>query len=295
MKKAKNVKKIKSYPFLLSFAPLNNLIDHHVKDKQLLIHCPPECIGLPVQIYYDIFSQFLRDYHNEDLETREHYEWTLEFINGMAEIYCNNSSNDSVLESNVFSKSVLHFLVEMKNEIGTSSCDPTIQATGPWVCILGAVYVEKPIIDPLMDFIPLIPTNNRAHTKRAGEKLLLSLHGSIIVEHTNYVAKLEKHQNYSTLTKRCRDEYKMILRDVKKAIDKLHKENIVFADLCDSNILVNKSKGKEEIECYPTFMNHKHINWLPGAEDRRKLNCKHDVYWLELLKSKYLGENVDLE
>ncbi|CAG8815411.1 3563_t:CDS:1, partial [Racocetra fulgida] len=55
-------------------------------------------------------------------------------------------------------------------------------------------------------------------------------------------------------------EYKSILKDVKKAIDKLHEENIVFADLRDSNILVNKSQdqyqgmlidfnwaGKEEI------------------------------------------------
>ncbi|CAG8753793.1 1691_t:CDS:1, partial [Dentiscutata heterogama] len=36
----------------------------------------------------------------------------------------------------------------------------------PWVCILGAVYIEKPIIDLLMDFIPLILTNNRAHVEQ---------------------------------------------------------------------------------------------------------------------------------
>ena len=39
-----------------------------------------------------------------------------------------NSSNDGVLESNVFSRSVLRCLVEIKNEIGTGSCDPTVQA-----------------------------------------------------------------------------------------------------------------------------------------------------------------------
>ncbi|CAG8602141.1 28631_t:CDS:1 [Dentiscutata erythropus] len=105
-----------------------------------------------------------------------------------------NSSNDRVLECNVCSKSVLH-LVVIKNEIGTGGYNPTVQTeafyakhytqkkngemlqwcnwlsfflclVGPWVCILEAVYVEKPIIDPLTDFIPLIPTNDRAHTER---------------------------------------------------------------------------------------------------------------------------------
>ncbi|CAG8470568.1 2358_t:CDS:2 [Dentiscutata heterogama] len=33
-----------------------------------------------------------------------------------------------------------------------------------------AIYVEKPIIDPLINFIPLIPTNNQAYTEE--EKIL---------------------------------------------------------------------------------------------------------------------------
>ncbi|CAG8775627.1 10609_t:CDS:2, partial [Racocetra persica] len=76
------------------------------------------------------------------------------------------------------------------------------------------------------------------------------------------------------------DEYKAVFKDIKEAIDKLHEENIVFADL-------------REVMRYPSFMNHKHINWPPVAEDRKKLCRKHDVYWLELLKSKYLGESVE--
>ncbi|CAG8635563.1 2075_t:CDS:2, partial [Ambispora gerdemannii] len=453
----KNVKKIRSYPPPSSFALLNNLINHHVKDKQLLIHRPPECVGPPVQIYHNVFSQFLRDYRNEDLEMgREHYEWTLEFIHEMGEIYRSerersivfketirklfgeelrvisledDSSNDDVLESNVFSKNVLRFLVEMKNEIGTGSCDPTVQAgasfakyytqetygevlkwcnwpsfilclAGPWVCILGSVYVEKPIVDPLTDFIPLIPTNNRAHAERVarlfkalclGVNRLKEYYVSLdiptnrqnsqrffpypnqykqqdtIVEFT-YERKLVDQPNkllWKAITKDGRkiivkftchynqrahelcseigkapkllyinkevvdgfymvvmdyveaeqlydcdslshDEYKAVFKDIEEAIDKLHKENIVFADLRDSNILVNKSQGqyqgmlidfdwagREEIECYPSFMNHKHINWPPGAEDRKRLSQKHDIYWLELLKSKYLGMEFD--
>ncbi|CAG8527298.1 4461_t:CDS:2 [Dentiscutata heterogama] len=37
---------------------------------------------------------------------------------------------------------------------------------GPWMCVLEAVYVEKPIVDLLMDLIPLIPTNIRDYTER---------------------------------------------------------------------------------------------------------------------------------
>ncbi|CAG8446202.1 16158_t:CDS:2 [Dentiscutata heterogama] len=39
-----------------------------------------------------------------------------------------NSSNDGVLKCHVFSKSVLYFLVKIKNEIGTGSSDLTVQA-----------------------------------------------------------------------------------------------------------------------------------------------------------------------
>ncbi|CAG8529798.1 7903_t:CDS:2, partial [Dentiscutata heterogama] len=93
-----------------------------------------------------------------------------------------NSSNDGVLECNVYSKSVLHLIVEMKNEIGTSGCDSTYNwpsfllcLARPWVCILGAIYVKKLIIDLLTDFIPLIPTNDRAYTERVA-RLFKALH-----------------------------------------------------------------------------------------------------------------------
>ncbi|CAG8842366.1 11040_t:CDS:2, partial [Racocetra persica] len=162
-----------------------------------------------------------------------------------------------------------------------------------------AIYVEKPIIDPLTDFIPLIPTNDRAHTERVarlfkalhlGVNKLTEYYGSLdaptdprnsqrffpypnqyeqqntIVEF-KYERKLVDQTNkllWKAITKdilhgvmdyveaeqlyECNslshDEYKVVFKDIKEAIDKLHKENIVFADLCDSNILVNKSQGQ---------------------------------------------------
>ena len=79
----------------------------------------------------------------------------------------------------------LIILVEVKNEIGTGGCDPYTQGglsyvrrwaqnafkdlrqccncpsiiiavAGPWICVLGAVYLEKGIVDPFADFIPLM-------------------------------------------------------------------------------------------------------------------------------------------
>ncbi|CAG8797599.1 7021_t:CDS:2, partial [Racocetra fulgida] len=124
---------IRSYPPPSTFALLNNFIDYQTKDQQLLIHRPSECVGPPLEM------------------KKEHYHWTLEFIHEMSEIYRSEperqqvfnekirelfgeelrvihlDDNDGVLECNVRSKSVLRLLVEIKNEIGTGGCDPTVQ------------------------------------------------------------------------------------------------------------------------------------------------------------------------
>ncbi|KAG9098866.1 hypothetical protein FRC06_005890 [Ceratobasidium sp. 370] len=75
---------------------------------------------------------------------------------------------------------------EWKNEVGTGGCDPSVQAAfsyvrywgqetmrplrdlcccpsfilaiaGPWMCLLGAVFLEQPIVEPLTDFIWIGP------------------------------------------------------------------------------------------------------------------------------------------
>ncbi|QRV79743.1 hypothetical protein RhiJN_07758 [Ceratobasidium sp. AG-Ba] len=73
-------------------------------------------------------------------------------------------------------------IIEVKNEIGTGHCDPSIQAgetygtcwsqpessrirescccpslliaiAGPWMCILGAVYLDRIVVEPLTDYV----------------------------------------------------------------------------------------------------------------------------------------------
>ncbi|CAG8618429.1 1798_t:CDS:2, partial [Racocetra persica] len=260
------------------------------------------------------------------------------------------SSNDSVLECNFHSFSVLRLLAEIKNEIGTGKCDLTTQAgtsyakyytqekneellkwcnwpsfilclARPWVCVLEAVYVEKPIVDPLTDLIPLIPTNIRDHAERhynqrAHElcseigKALKLLYISKKVVYSFYMVVIDYVKAkplYNCNNSLSNDECKMVFENIEEAISKLHKKNIVFADLCDSNILVNKSQdqyqgmlidfdwaGEEGIKCYPFFMNED-INWPPGAENRKKLSQEYDMHWLKLLKSNYLDKSVELE
>ncbi|CAG8696441.1 9038_t:CDS:2, partial [Funneliformis caledonium] len=96
----------------------------------------------------------------------------------------NGSIDDDVLltDNKVFGEKAVSILWEYKNEIGTGGKDPSIQGgcghakywaqlqtvkirnnsccpsiilaiAGPWICVLGAVYLEKPVVEPLTDFI----------------------------------------------------------------------------------------------------------------------------------------------
>jgi len=96
------------------------------------------------------------------------------------------------------------------------------------------------------------------------------------------------------------DDYEKIIKDVENAVELLHNNDIVFADLRASNILVYKEEGhfrgmltdfdwagEERKDRYPSFMNHE-IIWPLGAEDRMVLRREHDKHWLNMLKKAYL-------
>ena len=112
------------------------------------------------------------------------------------------TSDDGVLTLDFHTLTVLCVLMEVKNEIGTGSCDPITQAAasyakfytqqkndkllkacnmpcfiiglaGPWICVLGAVYAEKPIVEPLTAFEPLIATYDRTHILKLHDSLRL--------------------------------------------------------------------------------------------------------------------------
>ncbi|CAG8851538.1 7555_t:CDS:2, partial [Gigaspora margarita] len=136
----------------------------------------PECSGPPVSLFYPVFSQFLADYHNYKLDVpAERYIQVLEFCHIVRQIYKNEgdrqyasrpfftklfdgiqpisiatnngSIDDDVLltDNVVFGEKAVPILWEYKNEIGTRGKDPSIQG--------GSLYLEKPVIEPLTDFI----------------------------------------------------------------------------------------------------------------------------------------------
>ncbi|CAI2175056.1 16945_t:CDS:2 [Funneliformis geosporum] len=365
-------------------------------------------------------------YSDEKLRQKEFHEIIRELFSKDVKVIQldDNSSNDGILELDFHTYSVLFLLIEIKNEIGTGRCDPTTQAAasyakfytqikyqkilkgcnlpcfiiglaGPWICILGAVYVEKPLIEPLTSFEPLIFTNDRIHLDKIArlfralrlggdnlktyynslppsvvtdvdpqrffpyprnckdvggfiykEKLVNDPHKllwkaetkedgrEIVIKFTHryngYAHKLchdiGKAPNLLYVSsslcglymivmeyvngQKLRDcdledtERKKIINDIEVAINHLHTNDIVFADLRDSNILVIKDDdekysgmlvdfdwaGRDNVDCYPTFMNAD-IDWPTGAEDTMKLK-EHDIYWLNLLKKKYLNDEV---
>ncbi|CAG8612808.1 3619_t:CDS:2 [Paraglomus occultum] len=54
----------------------------------ILNHRPPHCVGPPIFLYHEIFSKFLDDYTNEELELQTgHCAWTIELIEIMAKVY----------------------------------------------------------------------------------------------------------------------------------------------------------------------------------------------------------------
>ncbi|CAG8766720.1 15719_t:CDS:2, partial [Racocetra persica] len=136
-------------------------------------------------------------YPDEKFRQREFHERIRELFNKDVKILQleDKTSNDGVLELYIHSINILYLLIKITNEIGTGKCDPTIQAAafyakfyaqnkyekilkgcnvpcfiivlaGPWICVLGAVYVEKPLIEPLTSFEPLILTNDRIHLEK---------------------------------------------------------------------------------------------------------------------------------
>ncbi|GBC01176.1 hypothetical protein RclHR1_00410003 [Rhizophagus clarus] len=85
-----------------------------------------------------------------------------------------------------------------------------------------------------------------------------------------------------------------ILDNVTAAIQLLHDNKFVFADLRPPNIMINETDqramlidfdwcGIHDLERYPPSMNSK-LPWPTGADPGTVLRKEHDTYWLDLLR-----------
>jgi tRNA A-37 threonylcarbamoyl transferase component Bud32 len=96
-------------------------------------------------------------------------------------------------------------------------------------------------------------------------------------------------------------DYIHVFADVKRAVDLLHSENIVFADLRTPNVLVKKVNGQlhgmlidfdwcgeHKRDRYPWTMNTE-LLWPEGAIPGQPLDKSHDHFWI-----KWLSKNLRL-
>jgi serine/threonine protein kinase len=91
----------------------------------------------------------------------------------------------------------------------------------------------------------------------------------------------------------------LIYVDLKYAIEVLHDNNYVFADLRAPNVMIFDEDddqhamlidfdwcGKHNVDKYPSSMN-KELPWPTGAEPGALLKKEHDLYWLNLLDQDF--------
>ena len=104
-------------------------------------------------------------------------------------------------------------------------------------------------------------------------------------------AILKKYEN--VVFPDSRQDIEKIFQDVKSAVNLLHKEGYVFADLRLPNILAVKNHtewrgmlvdfdwcGMHDKDKYPLCMNL-NINWAPNVQHGATLQKEHDLYFLE--------------
>ncbi|EUC66950.1 kinase domain protein, putative [Rhizoctonia solani AG-3 Rhs1AP] len=170
---------------------------------------PSENVWLPIVLYHPVFGRFLTRLRSTDpidpkvyLRTREHFPVSQNLYeegtkNGQARDEVTRSSFRRLLgdtlrktkANGVEADAVITgpgatcvAIMEMKNEIGMESSDPSTQAAqsytrywsddmarhwlnwcccpsilidiaGPWMCVLGAIFLDRPVIQPLAHFL----------------------------------------------------------------------------------------------------------------------------------------------
>lgn len=87
-----------------------------------------------------------------------------------------------------------------------------------------------------------------------------------------------------------------LIEQVKKPLDHLHENGLVFGDLRDANIMITKHgdvklidfdwAGEEQQSRYPLFLSNE-IKWADGAGPGRMIEKKHDIEMLRKLMEVY--------
>ncbi|KAG9084343.1 hypothetical protein FRC06_004116, partial [Ceratobasidium sp. 370] len=184
-------------------------VEQQHSETAILNGRPQERVGLPVQLFHPVFDTFTKTMESTNLLPPSKYVHTEELLHASQDIYREDGREGALMSHliialastidnepvpNCNAAGVVKFvdtatasnaycaIIEVKNEIGTGECDPTIQAAesfaiywsqekmtplrnicccpsliiaiaGPWMCVLGAVYLRNPVVQPLTDYI----------------------------------------------------------------------------------------------------------------------------------------------
>ncbi|RIB07705.1 hypothetical protein C2G38_2252459 [Gigaspora rosea] len=311
--------------------------------------------------------------------------------------YAKGCSCDGLLTAKVGLLDAYIGIIEGENEVGSGETDPSLKAaiyyrdywsqtvveqirdcccvpsfiitiTGPWICVLGGIFLNRVVVQPLTDMIPLtINVRNEDQVEQRYFPYLRSFKlddknvNFIYIEElednrissiwkarttnmeNNYDIVVKFVKNYNiTAHKICSgkgyapkilyqspiDEFlalgrywmiimefvgisldrkldqrdirpsNLIYNDVKLAIELLHSNNYVFADLRLPNILVydenerQRAKlidfdwcGRHKVDKYPSSLNMS-IQWPTNVKPGTFLMKEHDIYWLGKLQER---------
>ncbi|CAE6450431.1 unnamed protein product [Rhizoctonia solani] len=185
-----------------------NFLEQQGGNDYINIGRPANKAWFPIVLYHEVFGRLLRGLksshpHREVYQrTKEHFSISQALYGGVTgnpqakdeltraslrhllgdalqKIKANGVEADGVITG---TNSAYLVIMEMKNEIGTGSSDPSVQAAqsymrywcdiaskhwlnwcccpsiliaiaGPWMCVLGAIFLDRPVVQPLTDFL----------------------------------------------------------------------------------------------------------------------------------------------
>ncbi|CAJ0882835.1 3592_t:CDS:2 [Entrophospora sp. SA101] len=154
------------------------------------------------------------------------------------------------------------------------------------VCSLREFYEQLNLTDHSLDnaqqFFPYFETNNK------------------IGKFTYYIELIEERNICTLLNAINNYETEKILQEIHSALQKLHEKELVFGDLCKSNIMIQEDIdcmkhvklidfewcGIEDQAFYPAFINHE-INWPSGVSDKKPLYQSHDKCFFNMLCDEF--------
>ncbi|CAG8600060.1 11044_t:CDS:2, partial [Paraglomus occultum] len=151
------------------------------KDPTVYNGRPFERTGPPIALYNEIFGRFIQELNDENLVmTADHYKWTEDFMFTASELY--DSEDDRLeavhdklatllgpIQTTTYGKKKIlaqtgalyyqgYWSQDRTSAVRERCCCPSfiLAMAGPWLCVLGGVYTNVVIVEPLTDFVSLL-------------------------------------------------------------------------------------------------------------------------------------------